>query len=79
MARVVISRRGQTPFVLPDDHTATVDGASVTLEGDCSGGRYALDGVAITAEGTTIEAGQLELGWWNGAAPGVPCEYPFPE
>ena len=46
-----------------------------------AGGQYRLLGVEEWPphDAKVIRVGALELGWWNGAPPGIACEYPFPE
>ena len=81
MTDIVISRRGYRSFRLPDGHRAEVTGGSVILEAPRAGGRYVLEGLEDSTDSKqrVIYLGPLELGWWNGAPPGVPCEYPFPD
>jgi hypothetical protein len=80
MDGVLICRKGHADFALPKGHTAELRGERVILEAESCGGEYLVEGIEVGRDGKTrIRIGQLEAGWWNGAQPGDPCEYPFPE
>jgi hypothetical protein len=78
---IFIERSGRERFVLPEGHTAELTDKSVILSAPSAGGRYVLEGVkdSLGSKQRIIQVGALELGWWDGAPPGIVCEYPFPD
>lgn len=80
MSATLIERDGRR-FRLPAGDSVSVTGETVILESRRAGGQYRLLGAEESPleDAKVIRVGALELGWWNGAPPGMPCEYPFPE